>query len=105
EGGRRSALEARGKTLAAARLKMLEQAKADATLGWDASPITTARMCAEVYAQIKDEDWSLVGTAIRLTWPHRLWNMDKPYSWNGVSGGAGVGYKLPSLPRAALANT
>ena len=61
-------------------------------------------MCAEVYAQIKDEDWSLVGTAIRLTWPHRLWNMDKPYSWNGVSGGAGVGYNAPASVGAALAN-
>jgi len=60
DGGRKAAFEARGKTLAAARLKMLEQAKSDATLAWDASPITTARMCAEVYAQIKDEDWSLV---------------------------------------------
>jgi len=104
DGGRKSAFEARGKTLAAARLKMLEQAKSDATLGWDASPITTARMCAEVHAQIKDEDWSLVGTAIRLTWPHRLWSFDKPYRWNGVSGGAGVGYNLPSSLGAALAN-
>ncbi len=104
DGGRKSAFEARGKTLAAVRLKMLEQAKSDATLGWDASPITTARMCAEVHAQIKDEDWSLVGTAIRLTWPHRLWSFDKPYRWNGVSGGAGVGYNLPSSLGAALAN-
>jgi acetolactate synthase-1/2/3 large subunit len=28
--------------------------------------------------------------------PHRLWNFDKPYRWNGVSGGAGVGYNLPA---------
>ncbi|MBO0759469.1 MAG: hypothetical protein J2P54_26820, partial [Bradyrhizobiaceae bacterium] len=69
-----------------------------------ASPITTARMCAELYNQIKDEDWSLVGTSIRLSWPHRLWNFDKPYRWNGVSGGAGVGYNLPASLGAALAN-
>ena len=42
---RKSAFEARGKRYAAARLAMLEQAKSDATIGWDASPITTARMC------------------------------------------------------------
>lgn len=102
--GRKSAFEARGKKLAAAKLAAVEQAKSDATIGWDASPITTARMCAEVYGQIKDEDWSLVGTAIRLTWPHRLWNFDKPYQWNGVSGGAGVGYNLPASLGAALAN-
>jgi acetolactate synthase-1/2/3 large subunit len=102
--GRKAAYEARGKKYAAARLAMIEQAKSDATLGWDASPITTARMCAEVYAQIKDEDWSLVGNAIRNLWPHRLWDIKKPYQWNGGSGGAGVGYNLPASLGAALAN-
>jgi acetolactate synthase-1/2/3 large subunit len=102
--GRKSAFEARGKKLAAAKLATIEQAKSDATIGWDASPITTARLCAEVYGQIKDEDWSLVGTSIRLAWPHKLWNFDKPYQWNGVAGGAGVGYTLPASLGAALAN-
>jgi acetolactate synthase-1/2/3 large subunit len=102
--GRKSAFEARGKKLASARLAMIEAAKSDATLGWDASPITTARMCAEVYAQIKDEDWSLVGNAIRNVWPHRLWDIKKPYQWNGGSGGAGIGYNLPASVGAALAN-
>jgi acetolactate synthase I/II/III large subunit len=104
EGGRRSAYEARGQKLAKAKLAMVEQAKSDATIGWDASPITTARMCAEVYAQIKDEDWSLVGNAIRNTWPQRLWNFDKSHRWNGASGGAGVGYNAPASVGAALAN-
>ena len=102
--GKRSAFDARGKKLAAAHLAMIEQSKTDATVGWDASPITTARMCAEVYAQIKDEDWSVVGTTIRLSWPHRLWDFNKPYQWNGGSGGAGVGYNLPASLGAALAN-
>ena len=66
DAGRKSAYEARGKKLAAAHLAMVEQSKTAATIGWDASPISTARLCAEVYAQIKDEDWSLVGTSIRL---------------------------------------
>jgi len=102
--GRQAAFEARGKKLATAHTAMVEQTKSDATIGWDASPITTARMCAEVYAQIKDEDWSLVGNAIRLTWPQRLWDLKKPYHWNGGSGGAGVGYNLPASIGAALAN-
>jgi acetolactate synthase-1/2/3 large subunit len=101
---RKSAFEARGKKLAEAHQATREQAKSDATIGWDASPITTGRMCAEVYAQIKDEDWSLVGNGIRITWPHRLWNFDKPHRWNGGSGGAGVGYNLPASLGAALAN-
>jgi acetolactate synthase-1/2/3 large subunit len=102
--GRKSAFDARGKKLSAARLAMVEQSKSEATIGWDASPITTGRMCAEVYAQIKDEDWSLVGNGIRITWPHRLWNFDQPHRWNGGSGGAGVGYNLPASLGAALAN-
>ena len=101
---RRSAFDERGKKLAALHLAMVEESKSDATIGWDASPITTARMCAEVYAQIKDEDWSLVGTSIRLTWPHRLWDFKKRHQWNGFSGGAGVGYNLPASLGAALAN-
>ncbi len=102
--GRKSAFEARGKKLAEAKRATVEQAKSDATIGWDASPITTARLCAEVYDQIKDEDWSLVGASIGLAWPHKLWNFDKPYQWNGGSGGAGIGYTLPASLGAALAN-
>ncbi len=102
--GRKAAFAARGQKFAAAHLAMVEKAKTDATLGWDASPITTARMCAEVYNQIKDEDWSLVGTTIRLSWPHKLWDFKKSYQWNGGSGGAGVGYNLPASIGAALAN-
>jgi acetolactate synthase-1/2/3 large subunit len=101
---RKAAYEARGKRYAAARLAITEQAKSEATIGWDSSPITTGRLCAEVYAQIKDEDWSLVGNTIRNTWPHKLWNFDKPHRWNGGSGGAGVGYNAPASLGAALAN-
>jgi acetolactate synthase I/II/III large subunit len=104
DNGRKSAFEARGQKLAKLHMAMVEQSKTDATVGWDSSPITTARMCAEVYNQIKDQDWSLVGTAIRLTWPHRLWDFKKPQQWNGVSGGGGVGYNLPASLGAALAN-
>jgi len=102
--GRKSAYAARGEKLAAAHLAMVERSKTDATIGWDSSPITTARMCAEVYDKIKGEDWALVGTTIRLSWPHRLWDFNKPNQWNGVSGGGGVGYNLPASLGAALAN-
>jgi acetolactate synthase-1/2/3 large subunit len=101
---RKAVFAARGQKLGSLHLAMVERSKTDATIGWDASPITTARMCAEVYAQIKDEDWSVVGTSIRLSWPHRLWDFKKPHQWNGVSGGAGVGYNLPASLGAALAN-
>jgi acetolactate synthase I/II/III large subunit len=104
DGGRKSAFEARGKKLGAAQLASLEQARSEATVGWDGSPISVARMCMEIYNQIKDEDWSLVGTSTGNNWPRRLWNFEKPHSWNGGSGGGGIGYTLPASLGAALAN-
>jgi acetolactate synthase-1/2/3 large subunit len=104
EPGRKSAYEARGKKLAAAKLKRVEQFKSDATIGWDASPVSMGRLCAELYAQIYQDDWSLVGNGIRNFWPQRLWNFDKVYRWNGASGGGGVGYNAPASLGAALAN-
>jgi acetolactate synthase I/II/III large subunit len=101
---RKSAFSDRGQKFAKAHLAMVEQSKIDATIGWDASPITTARMCAEVYNQINGEDWSVVGSSIRLSWMHRLWDFKRPYQWNGGSGGSGVGYNLPASIGAALAN-
>ncbi len=102
--GRRAALEARGRRLADAHRASRDQARADATIGWDASPITTARLCAELWAQIKDEDWSLVGNGLRILWPQRLWKFDRHYQWIGTSGGAGIGYNAPASMGAALAN-
>ena len=78
--------------------------RSDATTGWDASPISVVRMCMEVYNQIKDEDWSLVGTSTGNNWPRLLWNFDKAHRWNGGSGGGGIGYTLPASLGAALAN-
>ena len=37
----------------------MDRARAEAAYAWDASPISTARMSAELWAQIKNEDWSL----------------------------------------------
>ena len=77
----------------------------DASYGWDASPITTARLAAEVWAQIQKEDWSLVSQPNSVgAWPMRLWNFDRPYQFTGGSGGSGVGYLAPAAVGVALAN-
>jgi thiamine pyrophosphate-dependent acetolactate synthase large subunit-like protein len=98
---RKQALEARGRKLAEARLAALEKARTDAAYAWEASPISTARLAAELWAKIKDQDWSLVSGP---GWPQRLWNFDKYYQFIGGSGGAGVGYGAPASVGAALAN-
>ena len=36
------------------------RARAEAAYAWDASPISTARLTTELWAQIKNEDWALV---------------------------------------------
>jgi acetolactate synthase-1/2/3 large subunit len=98
---RKRALEQRGKKLAAAHQDGLERARNEAAYGWDASPISMPRMAAELWAQIKDKDWSLVSGG---GWALRLWNFDKHSQYIGGSGGAGVGYGAPASVGAALAN-
>src|SRR5439155_21291794 len=57
---RKRAFEDRGKRLAAAHQQALERARTEATYAWDANPISTARLAAELWAQIREKDWSLV---------------------------------------------
>jgi thiamine pyrophosphate-dependent acetolactate synthase large subunit-like protein len=74
-------------------------------LGWDAGPISTARLCAEIYGQIKDLDWALNTMPNGISgWPRRLWTMDKHHRHFGGSGGAGMGYALPASIGVAHAN-
>jgi len=76
-----------------------------ATYAWDASPISTARLCAELWAQIKDTDWSFIGGDFGVSaWPSRLWPMEKHYHHLGGPGGYGLGYNLPAAVGAALGN-
>jgi len=95
----------RGAKLAAAHQTALERARDAAAYAWDASPISTARMAAELWAQIKDQDWSLVSDPIHSgSWPLRLWDFNKHYQYIGGAGGFGIGYGAPAAVGAALAN-
>jgi acetolactate synthase I/II/III large subunit len=96
---RKTAFEERGKKLAAAHEQGMERARTEATYGWDSTPISTARLSAELYDAIRDKDWSLVSGA-----PSRLWNVDKIYRVAGGGGAAGVGYGAPGSIGGALAN-
>jgi hypothetical protein len=52
--------------------------KEDALYAWDASPIATSRLSAELWEAIRNEDWSLgsVSNNNRPQWPQRLWDMN-----------------------------
>jgi thiamine pyrophosphate-dependent acetolactate synthase large subunit-like protein len=102
---KRAAYQDRGKRLADAHAAALARARTEATYAWDASPISTARLTTELWAQIKNEDWALVAeSGIMSDWTSQLWTFDKHYQSLGGSGGAGVGYGAPAAVGAALAN-
>jgi acetolactate synthase I/II/III large subunit len=102
---RKRVLQERGAQFAVARQESLQQARDEAAYAWDASPISTARLCAELWAAIKTEDWSLVSVTTFLNrWPQRLWSFDKHHQYIGGSGGYGIGYGAPAAVGAALAN-
>ena len=96
---RKRVAEERGKKLAAAHAQAKERARTESTYAWNASPISTQRMRAELWNLIKNKDWSLVGGAASP-----LWNIDKYYRTIGGGGAAAVGSALPTAVGAALAN-
>jgi thiamine pyrophosphate-dependent acetolactate synthase large subunit-like protein len=102
---RRRALEERGARLADGHRQARAAAIEAAALGWDSSPISLARLSAELWAQIKDDDWSLVSWQGFVSgWPGRLWNFDRHYRYIGGQGAGAMGYGAPAAVGAALAN-
>jgi acetolactate synthase I/II/III large subunit len=102
---RKRVFDERGAKIAEAHRQARAQAIQLAADGWDASPISLARLSAELWAQIKNEDWSLVSWQGFVSgWPGRLWNFDKHYQYIGGQGAGGMGYGAPAAVGAALAN-
>jgi len=102
---RRSFAATRGDKLKAMAVNFAKGIDAQAALAWNASPISTARTVAEVWEQIKNDEFTMPSEANFLSeWPYRLWNMSKHYNSIGRSVGGGVGYTAPASLGAALAN-
>jgi thiamine pyrophosphate-dependent acetolactate synthase large subunit-like protein len=93
----------RGEKLRAAHHAAKQRTREAAALGWDTSPITTARLTAETWQVIKNEPWALV-VSDRVTWARRMWPVTEHHQMLGGSGGQGVGYAAPGAVGAALAN-
>ena len=103
---RRRAFGERGAKYAEAAKRTKEQALEQASYAWDSSPITTARVTAELWNQIRNEDWSLLSDVNPFfsNWPTRLWDFEKHHNYIGGHGAYGVGYGAPAAVGAALAN-
>ena len=82
---------------------MKDRTRALAANGWDAQPVSTARLSMELWNAVKGEQWCLAETA-NVTWSRRLWPATEHYNFLGHSGAAGVGYCAPAAVGAALAN-
>jgi acetolactate synthase I/II/III large subunit len=102
---RKRVVDERGRKYAEVAARMRDRALQEAAWGWDASPITTARMSAEIWDLVKNDDWSLVSEVVfQSWWPTRLWNFTKHYQFIGGHGAYGIGYGAPAAVGAALAN-
>ncbi len=99
----RSALADREERLRAQHARRREEVANAARYGWNASPVSTARIAMETWNAVKDKDWALVSQQF-FTWQFDLWDMEQHYHHIGGSGGAGVGYGAPSAVGAALAH-
>ena len=77
--------------------------KEAAAVGFDATPVATARLTAEMWNVIKNEKWALV-VSDRMPWARRLWPVTEHYQMLGGNGGYGLGGYAPIAVGAALAN-
>jgi thiamine pyrophosphate-dependent acetolactate synthase large subunit-like protein len=87
-----------------ARIDAIKQAVEAKRAGWDASPISTARIYSELWPLIMNEDWCLSSPS-GFSGGHnaQLWDHNKPYSYLGGQGAGGMGYGAPASVGAALA--
>ena len=87
-----------------ATLSGLKKAIDEKRVGWDSSPVSTARIYAELWPLIMSEDWCLASPSAFSGAHHReLWAHDRPYSYLGPQGAGGMGYGAGACGGAALA--
>ncbi len=99
----RAGLQARETKWRAARAARREDTLRAARYAWDASPISTARLTAEVWSAVREHDWALVSEPLFPSL-HEIWQIERHYQYIGGSGGAGMGYGAPAAVGAALAH-
>jgi thiamine pyrophosphate-dependent acetolactate synthase large subunit-like protein len=100
---RRAEIARRSAAIAGMHREMTRRDMEAAQRGWDACPITPARLAAALWDTVKHEKWSLV-VSQRNGWPRRLWPITEYHQMLGGSGGSGIGYAAGGALGAALAN-
>ncbi|MDB5697213.1 MAG: alsS, partial [Alphaproteobacteria bacterium] len=101
----RAAAAERGAALKETFQALRERDRQEARYGWDASPISTARLSSEIWQAIKNEDWVLAShTFFQSGWPQRLWDINRPHQYVGGLGAGGLGSNIGTATGAALAH-
>jgi thiamine pyrophosphate-dependent acetolactate synthase large subunit-like protein len=99
---RRDAIASRADNFRKTHAANYERARLAIAEDWDAVPISTGRVAAELYELIKNEDWALVSAGYGNN--RTLWNFDKHYQYIGMRGGGGVGYGMSAAVGATMAH-
>jgi thiamine pyrophosphate-dependent acetolactate synthase large subunit-like protein len=107
-GSRRDVIERRSAEHARANQEAhvagVRKALDDKRVGWDQSPVSTARIYAELWPLIMNEDWCLASPSNFSGAHHReLWDHNRPYSYLGGQGAGGMGYGAGACAGAGLA--
>ena len=106
--GHRRTIERRSAAHAVANEKAfvaaVQKAVLEKRIGWDLSPISTARVYAELWPLIMNEDWCLASPSNFSGAHHRqLWQHNKPYSYLGGQGAGAVTHTTGACGGAGLA--
>lgn len=105
---RQAVIEARARRIRDAnrrhRIAQLEKALEERRRGWKESPISLARLYAELWSVIRHDDWCLASPTQFSSGHNRvLWEHNKPWSHLGMQGAGGLGYCIGASTGAALA--
>ncbi len=96
----------RAQGLAEMHAAALTASRNAAAVGWDDRPITTARLYAELYDQVRSLDWALLGGGhFQNYWGQQLWDAKAHHQFIGDSGANGLGYLPGAAVGAALAHS
>ena len=103
---RKRAFQDRGAKLGEASVRRWSGSRVQASYGMGREPDQhRAHVSAELWAQIKNEDWSLVSDASSSASGRCGCGIsNKHYQYIGGKGGEGIGYSAPAAVGAALAN-
>jgi acetolactate synthase-1/2/3 large subunit len=103
--GSRDLISQRAAAVRKNHVALRNQYRHDAAFGWDASPVSVARLSTELHAALADETWSVMTNMPEFlnNWPQKLWNITRWNQFQANSGAGGLGFAVPSGIGAALA--